>query len=88
MKKIYRISVTPPVVRFFHFAYGSERQVAKWLLDSLELMGSDPLAGDTSVVSQDLGLYRTNIGDFKVIYQLRSDELEIVVLAIDRRRGR
>jgi mRNA-degrading endonuclease RelE of RelBE toxin-antitoxin system len=88
MKKFYEISVTSPVARFLRSAYDTERQVAKWLLDSLELMTSDPRAGDTSVVSQDLHLYRTNIGDYKVIYQVQPDELKIVILAIERRRGR
>jgi mRNA-degrading endonuclease RelE of RelBE toxin-antitoxin system len=88
VKHFYEILVTPPVVRFLRFTYDNERQVAKWLLDSLELMSSDPLTGDRTVVSEELRLHRTNIGDFKVIYQLRSDELKVVVLTIERRRGR
>ncbi|HZO67478.1 MAG TPA: type II toxin-antitoxin system RelE/ParE family toxin [Kribbellaceae bacterium] len=88
MTAFYEVGVAPAAVRAVRSLHDSDRATAKWLLDSLELMSSDPETGDTSVVSAELGLRKRNIGDYKVLYQIREERATIVVLAIERRRGR
>lgn len=88
MKELYELSVTSQVATFLRAVHDADRPVAKWLLDSLELLSADPLSGDTSVLSAELGLHRINVGDHKFIYQIDERKKTVVVLAAERRRGR
>jgi mRNA-degrading endonuclease RelE of RelBE toxin-antitoxin system len=87
MTQFYEVAVAPAAALALRLLHDADRATAKWLLDTLELMSSDPETGDTSLVSAKLGLHRRNIGDYKVLYQIR-EPATIVILTVERRRGR
>lgn len=88
MKRTYEVSLASSASDFLRMEYGVDRPLVKWLLDSFEMMSTDPHVGDSSVISVELALYRTNIGEYKIIYQVQEDNSTVVILAARRRLGR
>lgn len=88
MKDFYDVVVASAAASFLRSLHHTDRPVAKWLLDSLELMSSDPDSGDVAIVSAELDLRRANIGNYKVLYQVQRQRSVVVILSVQRKRGR
>ncbi|MFJ6385756.1 type II toxin-antitoxin system RelE/ParE family toxin [Kitasatospora sp. NPDC092039] len=64
------------------------RLEAMRILTALTALGDDPFAmgPDVKKLTGNDGLYRLRVGDFRVVYQIRGDELLILVVHVGNRR--
>lgn len=88
MREFYEVLIIPAAADYLRSIREAERPVVKWLLDSLELMSSDFNSGDVSEIDAEQGMYRINIGDHKLLFLVQQQEMRLIVLTIERRRGR
>jgi len=55
------------------------------LVEAIDRLGTDPLRG--AALKGDLtGLRRIRVGDYRVVYELRQQELIVLVVRVARRR--
>lgn len=59
------------------------RNNARIILEKLELLAKDPFASNPNATKlQGRSGYRLRVGDWRVIYEIKTDEIVIVVLKI------
>lgn len=64
------------------------KEVSKKIIESLELLSINPFAEvlNTKKLRVNGNLYRIRIGDYRVIYEIKSDLLIILVVRIGHRK--
>ena len=75
------------------FYPAAERQLAKLaagprqrILDRVARLAADPRPRGTVKLTGADDLHRVRVGDYRVIYQIRDDEVLVLVVAIGHRR--
>ena len=81
--KTYNVELDDAAARDFNKLRAKAKdQVAK-LIDSLEV---NPYIGNVRQLSRYKGLYRKRTGDYRVIYKIDDDVLEVIVVAVGPRK--
>lgn len=78
----YRVVLTEQAARDVR---GLSRDAARRCRNALALLQKDPSRGQP-LKGEWKGLYRYRVGDFRIIYRIRRQELVVVVIAIGHRR--
>jgi mRNA interferase RelE/StbE len=79
----YRIQIAPSAVRQLRKLPGS---VQERIVEHVEQLATDPRPRGAIKLQGEDDLYRIRVGDYRVIYQIRDDELIVLVLRVEHRR--
>lgn len=63
-----------------------DRPVQRRVLDAIDALGADPRPPGNKTLQGGQGLLRIRVGDYRVIYQVHDDQLEVVVVTLGHRR--
>ena len=61
------------------------RDAKERLIDAIDRLGEEPLAGNL-LKGELRGLRRLRVGDYRIVYEVRSDELIVLVVHVAHRR--
>ena len=61
------------------------RDARERLVDAIDSLGETPLAG-SALKGQLLGLRRLRVGDYRIVYEVRENELVVLVVRVSHRR--
>ena len=79
----YRITLAPPAARQLR---KFDPQVRRRIQAALELLASDPRPPAATRLVGGAGEWRIRTGDYRVIYEIKDDQLLVLVLRIGHRR--
>ncbi len=63
-----------------------DRPVQLRLTDAIDDLGDDPRPHGTKALQGAGGLLRVRVGDYRVVYMVRDDELLVLVVTLGHRR--
>lgn len=64
----------------------ADRQVQRRLLDAIEDLRDDPRPPGAKTLQGGDDLVRVRVGDYRIVYRVHDDELEVVVVTLGHRR--
>jgi mRNA interferase RelE/StbE len=79
----YRIELAPLAQRQFKKL---DRAIQNRLLQRIEILSSNPRPPGVKKLTDEENLYRIQIGEYRVVYQIRDWVLTVVVVKIGHRR--
>ncbi len=79
----YRIEFAPRAERQFD---DLPREVQERLTPRIEALAENPRPQGVKKLAGEPGLYRLRVGDYRIVYQIRDQELFILVVKIGHRR--
>jgi mRNA interferase RelE/StbE len=79
----YRIEFTPRAEKNFKSLDGSIRGRIKQRIDSLAL---NPYPQGIKKIEGEEGLYRLRVGDYRILYQVKTKILLVLIVGIGHRR--
>lgn len=79
----YRIEFAPPAERTFKKL---ARDLQERLGKAIDKLASNPLPNGVKKLSGEVNLFRVRVGDYRIIYQMKSSELIILVVRVGHRK--
>lgn len=79
----YRIEFAPTAKRQFDRL---SRDLKERLRPHIDALAADPRPSGVRKLAGSEGLYRIRVGDYRVIYEVRDDELLVLVVRVGHRR--
>lgn len=79
----YRVSFTHAAARQLR---RMDRPIQRRLLDAADALAVDPRPPGTKALQGGGGLLRVRIGDYRIVYVVRDDELVVLVVTVGHRR--
>ena len=87
------MSGIPPVEYLFQFAPSARQQLGRLptavqerIAERVDRLATDPRPHGSIKLKGEDDLYRIRVGDYRVIYAIRDDELIVLVLRVGHRR--
>lgn len=80
----WRVSLSPETAKWLRKA---DQQTARRIRDVLRVVGSleDPRSRGKALTGNLVGLWRYRVGDYRIICDIRDDELLIIALEVGKR---
>jgi mRNA interferase RelE/StbE len=79
----YKIEITTAAYRVLKKL---PAEVAQRIGDAIDELADDPRPSGVKKLENEDDLYRVRVGDYRIIYQIQSKRLVVVVVAIGHRR--
>lgn len=79
----YRITLAPPAARQLR---KFDPQVRRRIQAALELLADEPRPSAAIQLAGGAGEWRVRTGDYRIVYEIRDDELVVLVLRVGHRR--
>jgi mRNA interferase RelE/StbE len=79
----FSIEFTPAAARAFKKL---NRDTQSRLAKTIDKLSSNPLPNGVKKLSGEENLYRIRVGDYRIVYQMKSKELIILVVRLGHRR--
>lgn len=80
---IYRIEFAPTAARTFKKL---SPEIQNRLSKTIDKLTGNPLPNGVKKLAGEDNLFRVRVGDYRIIYQLKSNELIILVVRVGHRR--
>jgi len=79
----YRVTLAPAAARQLR---KHDPQVRRWLQAALDLLAVEPRPPAATRLVGGSGEWRVRTGDYRIIYEIKDDELLVLVLQVGHRR--
>lgn len=79
----YRIEFSPSAERAFRKL---TRNLQERLVKVIDKLALNPLPNGVKKLSGEVNLFRVRVGDYRIIYQMKSSELIILVVRVGHRK--
>ena len=79
----YTIEFTPAAARAFRkLSFETQNRLGK----VLDRLSSNPLPNGVKKLSGEENLFRVRVGDYRIVYQMKSKELTVLIVRMGHRR--
>jgi len=69
----------------YRFLQGADREIAERIAGKIGALAGNPYPRGVKKVLGEEGVFRTRVGDYRILYSLENDDRTLLIVNIDKR---